>query len=682
MPITEPSTLPYRAVPFDRITVDQFVPALEHGIQAARQKVAAIKAETGEPDFFNTIVSLEKATDEADHIATIYSNLRLAHGNKELLDLSKEMMPRLIQLTSDINLDEELFDRVRRAVQQMDHQEKKAGYQWTVEQKTLADRMYKSFVRNGALLDGEGKKRLREIDGKLGLLGPQFSENVLNATNRFEMHLLKSEEVEGIPPSVLATAQQTARARGYQDGWVFTLHAPSSLPFLRYGVRRDLREKLWRALQSRGFAEPFDNRPIVKSIASLRYDRAQLLGFKTFAHYQLAERMAEHPQKVVDFLDHLLKKSLPRARQELADLKLFMVQNKCTDSIMPWDYAYWAHKLKEQQYSYDVEATRPYFELSRVLKGAFDHASKLFDLKFEPLDSVPVYAPDVQVYRVTKSSDHTFVGLFYTDFYSRATKSPGAWCTRFRSQWVEDNGEDVRPHVSIVCNFAAPTPDHPCLLNFQEVLTVFHEFGHALHGLLSRCRYKSLSCTNVYRDFVELPSQMMENWIKQKPSLELFAQHHKNGETLPENLMNAIIAAENFHAGYMMVRQIRFGLLDFGWYHQDPRQVEDVAAFEQQVLEPADLLPSIGGTNVSCSFEHIFSGGYAAGYYGYKWAEVLDADAFELFLEAGIFSRDIAGRFQRTILERGGTDHPAVLYREFRGRDPDPDALLRRSGLG
>jgi peptidyl-dipeptidase Dcp len=679
--ILEPSTLPYGAVPFESLNVQEFVPALDEAIQIARQNIALIKAEKEIPTFGNTIVPLENASDLVDHVATIYSNLRIAHGEKELLELAQEIMPRLIALESDINLDEELFKRVERALENMREKELSDGYRWSEEQMTLAEQMYKSMVRNGALLSPPQKKRLREIDDELALMGPRFSENVLKATNTFELHLINEAEVVGLPPTILAVARQSAQQRGYDAGWVFTLHAPSALPFLRYADRRDLREKLWKALNSRGLSAPHDNRDLVRSIASLRFERAKLLGFPTFADYQLAERMAEKPGKVVDFLDHLLRKSFPVAQKEIADLKSYAISKGFDGEFMSWDYAYWAHKLKEEKYQFDIEATRPYFELSRVLDGACAHARRLFDLEFVKLNDVPVYAPDVQVYRVQTGSDHAFVGLLYTDFYTRPTKNPGAWCTRFRSQWIQDTGEDVRPHVSIVCNFSPPTPEIPCLLNFQEVSTVFHEFGHALHGLLSRCQFKSLSCTNVFRDFVELPSQLMENWLKQPESLDLFAKHHETGKPLPIGLMRSLIEAENFHAGYLMVRQLRFGMLDFAWYHADPSQVNDVAAYEKQALSQTELLPHVPGTSLSCSFEHIFSGGYAAGYYGYKWAEVLDADAFEFFLEAGIFSREVARRFQQCILEKGGTEHPAILYQSFRGRDPDPDALLRRSHL-
>jgi peptidyl-dipeptidase Dcp len=588
-------------------------------------------------------------------------------------NLAREIMPKLMAFESDINLDEALFARVKKAF------EGSKDLPLTPEQKTLAEKTYKGFVRNGALLNADQKAKLRAIDTELSTLGPQFSQHVLKVTNAYELHLTKEGDVSGLPQSARDAAQDTAREKG-KDGWVFTLQGPSVIAFLKYADRRDLREAIWRAFNSRAYQGEFSNQELVKKIASLRHRRAKLLGYKTHAAFQVEERMAETPANVWSFLERLCTKTKTAADREMAELKTFMQEKGGGSELMPWDYAYWANKLKEERYAFNAEDLRPYFELSRVLQGAFLHAEKLFDLSFTEIRDVPVYAPDVKAFTVAKASTGDFLGLFYTDFFPRATKGGGAWCTRYKGQWIE-NGHDHRPHVSIVCNFTKPTGSLPSLLTFQEVVTLFHEFGHALHGLLSKVQYRSLSCTNVYRDFVELPSQIMENWVKQKESLRLFARHYETNAVIPDDLVDRMIASENFHAAYFMMRQLRFGYLDMSWYDKEVDDSVTIEQFEREALKGTDLLPVVPGTTTSCAFEHIFSGGYSAGYYGYKWAEVLDSDAFELFLEKGLFNRSVAEQFSQAILSRGGSEHPMMLYKLFRGRAPDPDALLRRSGL-
>ncbi len=674
-PLLETSTRPFGAVPFDAIGIAHFVPALGVAIQGAKAKLAAIKADPRAPDFANTIAALEQATAPVYDIAYTYSNLRAADGDPAMHALAKEIMPKLIELESDINLDADLFARVRAVVGRLD------ALGLNAEQRMLADKSYRSFRRNGSLLSPKEKERLREIDEELSTLGPQFSENVLKDTNAYELVITAKNELAGLPESALEAAAQTAAEKDRKDAWAFTLQAPSVMSFLRYAENRPLRQQLWTAFSARALAGPHSNRELVLKMAGLRYARAKLLGFGSHAHFQMEERMAEHPDKVLAFLDRLLTKSKPAAIREMEELRQFMRASGETAELMPWDYAFWANKLKEKLFDLNAEELRPYFPLDGVLAGAFEHARLLYGLSFKAVAEVPTYAPDVQVFEVTNEATGAYMGLFYADFFPRTTKSGGAWCTRFRGQWVDEQHKSQRPHVSIVCNFTKPTATKPSLLTFMEVKTLFHEFGHALHSLLSKCAHRSLSCTNVYRDFVELPSQIMENWIIEKESLALFAHHYETGAAIPDAFVQKIVASENFHAAYQMVRQLRFALLDMAWYAKDPSAIKDVEAYELAAILPTELVPSVPGTNLSCSFEHIFSGGYSAGYYGYKWAEVLDADAFELFKERGIFSREVADMFRSQILERGGTEHPMTLYKSFRGREPDPDALLRRSQL-
>ena len=680
-PLLKNSEHPFGAVAFPVIKVEHYLPALEQATLAAKAGIEAIKQERAPATLANTIEALERATAPVYDIAAVYSNLRSADGDERMHALAKDIMPKLIQLESDINLDGALFTRVKAVY---DGRER-AGL--AVEAKTLVEKYYRSFRRNGALLDDAAKVKLRAIDVELSTLGPRFSEHVLKSTNEYALVLTKSDEVAGLPESAVDAARQTAKERGKPDAWVFTLQMPSYTAFMRYADRRELRQKMWEAYSARAFGGAHDNQPLALRIAELRRARSELLGYKSHAHFQLEERMAEDPAKVRSFLERLLTASRKAAEREMDELRAFMKAGGASHELMPWDYPYWSNKLKESRYALNAEELRPYFELKRVLDGAFEHASRLYGLTFKPRPDVPVYASDVTVYEVTGSFDGNaasseYMGLFYCDFFPRATKAGGAWCTRFRPQWQPDGKPTPsgRPHVSIVCNFTKPTDTKPSLLTFQEVTTLFHEFGHALHSLLSRCRYRSLSGTSVYRDFVELPSQVMENWIRDKGGLELFARHYQTGAVIPTTLVDKIVKSDNFHAAFMMMRQLRFALLDLAW-HTVERPVTDVAAFEALAVAPTDLLPSPPGSNISCSFEHIFSGGYSAGYYGYKWAEVLDADAFELFKEKGIFDRGTADRFRTAILERGGSEHPSELYRRFRGRDPDPDALLRRAQL-
>lgn len=519
-----------------------------------------------------------------------------------------------------------------------------------------------------------------ELSIKKCLCSPQFSENVLKATNEFELWISEEKDLEGLPESAIESAKSAASSKGHPSKWLFTLHAPSYIPFLTYSAIRSLREKIWRGFNTRAYKGPWDNQENIKKIIKLREERAHLLGFKNHAAFVLEERMAKDSETVQTFLQDLLKPAKDAAQKEVDEIKKFAWEIDKIDNIMPWDWPYYSEKLKEKKYSFSEEELRPYFKIENVVEGVFEHARRLYDLKFLESKEIPVYHEDVRVYEVFEESTNKYIGLLYTDFFPRETKRNGAWMTSFKEQGLLQ-GKVHRPHISIVCNFTEPTPTKPSLLTFEEVLTLFHEFGHALHGLLSNCQYRSLGGTNVYWDFVELPSQIMENWVKQKESLDIFAQHYETKEPIPNELFEKIKKAEKYQAGYFALRQIQFGVLDLAWHTVDSRQINAVDEFEKQVTSEYRLIPFIEGTNSSCSFSHIFAGGYSAGYYSYKWAEVLDADAFEYFLEQGLFNKKVAQKFKENILSRGGTEHPMDLYVKFRGRKPDTQALLRRDGL-
>jgi len=674
-PLLTPSALAFGAVPFDLVRPEHFEPAIDAALAEARAAIAAITADPRPPDFANTIAALESATLRVDELAGLHHNLQTAHGDAAMHALARVLNPKLMALASDINLDAALFARIR-AVHD-------APGELDGEARRLLDQTYRTFQRNGALLDAAAKDELRRIDDELSTLGARFAENLLNDTNAYELVLSEESDLDGLPESARDAARATAAERGKPGTWVITLHEPSFLGFMRHATRRELRERLWKAYFSRSLRGQHSNVDLVRRIASLRLTRARLLGYRSHAHFQLEERMAETPENVERFLRKLLERSRPAGLAEMTELAAFARERGGPAEILPWDYSYWANKLKESRFDLESEALRPYFPLTQVVDGVFELARRLFDLEFRELTELPVYAPDVRAFEVLREGHH--LGLLYTDFFPRETKTGGAWCTRYRDQRRE-GGTDIRPHVSIVCNFTKPVGGKPSLLSFEEVRTLFHEFGHALHGLLSRCTFRSLGGTNVYRDFVELPSQVLENWILEKECLALFARHWQSGEVIPDEFVDKLVASSRFHAAYQMVRQLRFGFLDLAWYGLDrwvdasPEQV-DVEVFENDAVRETDLMPTVPGTNMSVRFGHIFAGGYAAGYYGYKWAEVLDADAFEYWKERGIFSREVADKFRAEILERGDTEAPAELYRRFRGRDPDPDALLRRAGL-
>ncbi len=662
------------AVPFDQIKVEHYLPALDEAITVAKNNVAKIKANTATPDFENTIVALEAASELAEKIALTYGNLEVANADEALQALAKDIYPKLTALSSDISLDPAVFARVKAVY------DNRAAFKLNGEQTRLLEKTYLSFTRNGALLSDADKEKLRQIDLDLSVLGPKYSENVLKATNAFEMYLDKKEDLEGLPEGTLEAAAAAAEAKGKKGQWLFNLQIPSYLPFVTYAKSRPLREKMWRAYSSRAFKGEFDNQELVKKIVTLRAERAKLLGFKTHADFVLAERMAQNPLTVFDFLQKLLTASREAGKRDVAEVQTFAKQLEGVTDIKPWDFNYFSEKLKEDKYAFNEEDLRPYFKLENVVDGVFAHAKKLYGLTFKENKDIPVYHPEVKAYEIFEEKSGKYMGLFYTDFFPRETKKGGAWMTQFRSQGLSE-GVLKRPHVSIVCNFTQPTPTKPSLLTYDEVRTLFHEFGHALHGMLSDCTYQSLSGPNVYWDFVELPSQIMENWVGEKEGLDLFARHYETNQPMPAELIQKLKASQRFQAGYMSCRQIQFGLMDMAWHTADPSLIKDVDAFEEQATADTRLFPKVDGANSSVSFSHIFAGGYSAGYYSYKWAEVLDADAFEYFKEKGLFDPEVAQKFKENILSRGGTEHPMELYKKFRGREPDPQALLRRDGL-
>lgn len=687
-PLLRHSQLSHEANHFDLFKKEHFLPALEIAVQEGKANLDRIRNCQNEASFENTVLALELASEQVSHVGQIFFNLLGTNSDDDLQAMARDISPKLADFSSDVLLDANLFQRVKSVW------DKRANLQG--EDLRLTEKTYKDFARNGALLDDKAKASLRAIDQQLSSLGPEFSENVLKATNAFKLFLSDRSDLEGLPPSVIEAAAYSASQAGEPGKWLFTLHGPSLVPFMTYSARRELREKVWRASNAKAFRDSFSNASNLLKIVALREERARLLGFRTHADFVLEERMAETPDKVTAFLGRLLEKSMPAAQREKQDVAALKKAETGSDELMPWDFAYYSEKLKQKLHDLDEEELRPFFKLENVVEGVFEHARRLYGLKFKEIQGLPVYHPDVKVYEVVDENNQRFMGLFYTDFFPRESKRGGAWMSTFRDQGMSE-GSVKRPHVTIVCNFTKPTETKPSLLSLDEVSTLFHEFGHALHALLSDCRYVSIGGTNVYWDFVELPSQIMENWVKEKEALDLFAVHYETGEKIAKDLTDKIRASAQFQAGTQSVRQTQFALLDMAWHSLNQSEVTAliggsqsasidenatrVAQFERQITDRVRLLPYIEGSNSSCSFSHIFAGGYSAGYYSYKWAEVLDADAFELFKERGLFNAATAAQFRNHILARGGTEHPMELYKKFRGREPDPDALLRRDGL-
>lgn len=673
-PFLEEFKTPHGAMPFDKIKNEHFLPALEAAIEEDRKEVEAIKSNADEPSFENTIAALDKTGEMLGNVTGVFFNLNSANTNDEMQAIAKEFSPKLTEYGNEILLDEVLFERIKAVF------DKRESLGLDPDQLTLVEKFYKRRAQNGALLKGEKKERLIAINKELSKLSLEFGENLLKETNEFEMVLDSEDDLDGLPDGAKEAAAMVAKERGHEGKWAVTLDFPSFMPFMKYSNKRELRENLFRAFTSRANkGNDTDNKSIVKKIANLRHEKANLLDYKTHAHLTLTERMAATPETVESFLNDLLVKAKPVAEKEMEDLKSYIAKNGGPSELMPWDYAYWAEKLKKEKYDINDELLKPYFKLENVIDGVFSVANKLYGLSFKENKEIPVYHEDVRAFDVF-DSEGNFKSVFYADFFPRASKRGGAWMTSYKDQF-ERNGVDSRPHISIVCNFTKPTETKPSLLTFNEVLTLFHEFGHALHGMLAKGRYSSLTGTNVYWDFVELPSQILENWAFEKECLDLFAKHYETGESIPEDYIKRIKDSSNFHEGRGTLRQLTFAMIDMAWHSKDPSEIDDIEKFEEEVEEATRLMPRIEGASSSTAFGHIFQGGYSAGYYSYKWAEVLDADAFEAFKENGIFNKETADKFRTEILERGGTEHPMELYKRFRGKEPTPDALLRRGGL-
>jgi len=672
--LTNKFSTKYNSAPFLRIKNKDFKPAILNLIEKAKEEINAIINTTEAPNFKNTIEALEFSGQQLDRVTSIFFNLNSAETNEEIQKIAQEISPILSEFGNDITLNQALFKRVK-AVYNI-----KDTLNLSTEQHTLLDKKYKSFSRNGANLNDNDKEKLREIDKKLAKLKLKFGENILAETNKYELHLTNENDLSGLPEGAKEAAKQLAESKN-KEGWLITLDYPSYIPFITYADNRKLREKLSKVTGSKGFkGDDLDNQNIVLNIVKLRFDRAQLLGYKTHAHFVLEERMAETPETVLNFLNELLLKAKPAAKNEFVTLENFAKKLDKIERLEKWDSAYYSEKLKQKLFNLDDEQLKPYFKLENVIDGAFIIAQRLFGLNFKEINDIDKYHEDVLTYKVTNNNGDV-VSIFYADFFPRKGKRNGAWMTSYKPQFVKDGNEE-RPHVSIVCNFTKPTKSKPSLLTFNEVTTLFHEFGHALHGMLANTTYPSLSGTSVSWDFVELPSQIMENWCYEKEALELFAKHYQTGEVIPMDLISKIKESATFNEGMQTLRQISFGLLDMSWHAgETPEAIEDVKTFETEAFKNTKLYPDVKENCMSTAFAHIFQGGYSSGYYSYKWAEVLDADAFDYFKQKGIFNKDVATKFKDNVLSQGGTENPMVLYKRFRGQAPKPEALLKRAGL-
>ena len=671
--MSNPLLTSFDQVPFDAIKDEHFKPAFDAALSDARKEIDAIAQNPEVATFENTIAALDYSGEHLGRLSSVFFNLNSAETNPQIQALAQDISPLLSAFSNDVTLNEELFARINSVWNQ------RASLDLNAEENRLLEKTHKSFSRNGALLDEASKDRLREIDGLLSRLQLQFGENVLAETNAYQLHITDEANLEGLPESLRQMAAAIAGQREL-NGWVFTLDYPSYVPFMKYAKNRALRKEMAMAFGKRGFQDnDHDNKKVLLEIVGLREERARLLGFGNHAEFVLAERMAEKPATVQSFLEELLSKALPAAQKDLKALQDLAKEQDQIETLERWDASFYSEQLKQARFSFDEQAVKPYFPLQQVLEGVFTIAGKLFDLHFNLDKVIPTYHEEVDCYRV-HDGEGNFVALFYSDFHPREGKRPGAWMTSYKSQSRKD-GENRRPHISIVCNFSRATESAPALLSFDEVLTLFHEFGHALHGMLADTTFPGLSGTSVYWDFVELPSQIMENWCYEKEALALFAKHYETGEALPMEEVQKIKAMGSFLEGLATARQLSFGLLDMAWHTTEHASIEDVKTFETAAMEKASLYPPVAEACMSTAFSHIFQGGYSAGYYSYKWAEVLDADAFEAFLEAGIFDQATADSFKENILSKGGTQAPMELYRKFRGREPRQEALLKRAGL-
>lgn len=685
-PLLTDSTLPYGAPQFDKIKTEHYLPAFEQAITEAKAEIDAIVNNPDAPTFENTIAALDEAGGRLNDAAGIFYNLMEADTNDQMQDIAEKVSPMMTEYSMYVSLNEPLFARVKAVHESAEGLEP--------DQARLLEKTWKSFVRSGANLGAEDKETYSKLSEQLSLLTLQYGKNVLAATNSFTLNLTDEADLEGLPDFVREAAVETAKSKE-MEGWAFDLSAPSYGAFMKYSTRRDLRQKMWMAYNTRATEGENSNIELCRQIAESRLKIANILGYETYADYALEERMAKNPQTVNEFIQKLLEPSLPAAKAEVKELYEYARANGFEDSeIQPWDFGFWSEKLKDARYSINDEQLKPYFRLESCIDAAFGLAEKLYGLTFEERKDIPVYHPDVKVYDV-KDADGVHKALFYADFFPRASKRGGAWMTEFRGQSIV-NGVEKRPFISLVTNFTKPTAGKPALLTHDELTTLLHEFGHSLHGILAEGRYSSLTGTNVSRDFVELPSQIMENWAFEPEFLDTFARHFETGEALPDTLINKIVEAKNYNAAYAQVRQLQFGILDMAWHTlkggsesghfdrlSDLKTMQELGtiAFEKAALKSSNVIPSIPEACISTSFSHIFSGGYSAGYYSYKWSEVLEADAFSLFKEKGIFSTEVSHSFRDNILSKGCSEDEDVLYRRFRGHDPEPEALLEKLGI-
>ena len=663
---------PHNTIPFDKISNKLYEPAFQKGVELQVAEINAIVNQRSIPTFENTIVALEESGSYLNRVASVFFALQGAESDDEMMEISQRVQPLLSEHSNNISLNEQLFERIKYVY------DRRAEMDLTSEQMMLVESTYESFASSGANLEGEARDRYRELSNELSNLTLVFSQNALRATNAYSRELTE-EELAGLPQSAIDAAAALAASKG-KEGYMVDLSFPSYSAFMKYSSRRDLREELYRAYTSRSIGGEFDNLPTLARIAEVRLEIAKLFGCQTFAEYKLKHTMAGTTDAVYNLLNQLLAAYKPVAMEEVAELQKFAAEKEGADfQMQAWDFSYYAEQLKSLKYDLNDEVLRPYFKLDNVIEGVFGLATKLYGLQFTENKDIPTYHKEASAYEVTDANGE-YIGVLYTDFFPRPGKRQGAWMTEFKGQWMENDTVDSRPHVTIVMNFTRPTATAPSLLTFGEVETFLHEFGHALHGLLSDVTYNSLSGTNVYRDFVELPSQFNENYLTEKEFLDGFARHYETGETIPAELVEKIIASSQYHAAYACIRQLSFGMLDMAW-HTTTALVEDPLAFETAALASTQVLPAVEGTALSPQFSHIFSGGYASGYYSYKWAEVLDADAFAAFKENGIFDQETACSFRENVLSRGGTEKPMELYKRFRGHEPSIDALMRRDGI-
>ncbi len=672
-PLLEKSTHRYNAPAFDKIKTEHYLPAFKAAIAEGKQEIEAIVNNAEAPTFENTVLALNYAGGKLDAVSGIFFNINEADTNDEMQKIAQEVSPLLTEYSMSITLNEKLFERIKAVYEQRD------SLNLGEQEARLLEVTYKDFANNGANLSAEDKEKFAKIQEELSLLSLKFGNNTLSATNAFILHITDSTDLAGLPAFAVAAGASEAKARNL-EGWVFTLQQPSMSPFMKFSQKRELREKMWRASNTKGIGGEFDNQPLVKRMAELRIQEANLLGHNVYSDYALENRMAKNTETVNNFLQDLLVKSLPFAQKDVEAIQKYANAHGLEGKLMPWDFSFYGEKLKDEQYAINDELLKPYFKLENVRNAIFALADSLYGLKFIEAKDIPGYHPDVEVYDVTDANGR-HMALFYADFYPRDSKGGGAWMTEFRGQGFNAEGVEERPFISIVCNFTKPTETEPSLLTFYELTTFLHEFGHALHGILAEGKYVSLTGTNVARDFVELPSQIMENWATEKEYLASFAKHYQTGEIIPDELIKKIIDSKNFNSGYQSVRQLQFGITDMAWHTIAEVPQEDVVTYEAKAIKQCQVLPAVEGTAMSPAFGHIFSGGYAAGYYSYKWAEVLEDDAFQAFKEKGIFNKEVAESFRKNILSRGNIEDADVIYRNFRGRDPRPEALMEKLGM-